>query len=198
MTDKLMEPKKHEVVERYLNGESVHNVCSKLQIPRSTFYSWINKYKSENSNNGLKAINLRNFRFLENRVKRLEGIIEILKMADCTASAPLKERLNTLEKFYGKYSVHMLCEALNVSRGTFYNHVLRNKRDNSLNVKRREELSKRIYEIYNDNKQIFGAKKIAAILKDEGITVSYNMVLELMRKMGLVSIRQDVKSIYKK
>ena len=109
------------IIKRYLNGESVHSICSELPIPRSTLYSWIKKYRDESNKESLKAINLKNFRILENKVKRLEGIIEILKMVDCTASASLKDRLNALENIYkkGKYSIHMLCEALDVSRGTF-------------------------------------------------------------------------------
>lgn len=43
--------------------------------------------------------------------------------------APLQDKLATLERFYNEmsdlYSVHELCEALDVSRGTFYNHIFR-------------------------------------------------------------------------
>lgn len=101
----------------------------------------------------------------------------------------MKEKLNALEKLYEKYSVYMLCEALSAPLGTFYNHILRNKCDNSLSVKSQGELCKRIRKIYDGNKQIFGAKKIAAVLKYEGVTVRSNLVLELIREMGLVSIR---------
>ncbi len=77
-------------------------------------------------------------------------------------------KLYCLEELYGKYSVHMLCDALKVPRGTFYNYILRNKRDNTRYAKRREENRAIIQRIYNDSNQIFGAKKIAAVMKDEG------------------------------
>ncbi len=38
------------------------------------------------------------YRLLEAKVKRLEGIIEILKKANCRISDPLKERLDALEE----------------------------------------------------------------------------------------------------
>ena len=66
------------------------------------------------------------------RVERLEEIIQIINEANCLPSAPLKERLYALEKIYGTHSVHVLCEALNVDRGTFYNHIFRNKKTNTM------------------------------------------------------------------
>lgn len=56
-------------------------------------------------------------------MKKLEEMIEVLKMVNCTVSAPLKEKLSALEPLYGQYSVYVLCEALEVARGTFYNHI---------------------------------------------------------------------------
>ena len=73
------------------------------------------------------------------RVKKLEDIISILKTVNCTFRAPLKEKLAELELLYGQYDVHTLCEALDVSRGTFYNHIFRNKRGNAWFEKRRDE-----------------------------------------------------------
>ena len=48
------------------------------------------------------------------------------------------------------------------------------------------------------SKQIFGADKITAVMREEGYPVSPEMVRELMRDMGLISIRQDAKSLYDK
>ncbi len=90
----------------------------------------------------------------------------------------------------------MICDAFDIPRGTFYNHVLRNKKDNTWYAKCREELRIRIQEIYDDSNQIFGAAKIAAVMKSEGVKVSNEMVRTLMRDMGLASIRQSAKKLY--
>lgn len=133
---------------------------------------------------------------LENKVARLETIIEILKSASCTPKSPLKQRLFAAEQLYGKYNIHVICDAFDIPRGTFYNHVLRNKKDNTWYAKRREELRLQIQEIYDESNQIFGAAKIAAVMKSNGIKVSDEMVRTLMRDMGLVSIRQNAKKLY--
>ena len=79
---------------------------------------------------------------------------------------------------------------------TFYNFILRNKRDNTWYLKRQEELRIKIQEIYDENNQIFGAAKITAVLKEQGYQTSEKIVRKLMRDIGLISIRQDAKSIY--
>ena len=186
-----------DIVNRYDNGESVASIISDTGIPRSTTYAWI-KQQHEKQRNRKTELTHKNFRLLENRVKRLQGIIEILKTAGCSPNDSLDIKLSALESLHGQYSVHMLCEALDVSRGTFYNHIFRNKRTHTWYAKRREELRVEIQRVYDDNRQIFGAAKICAIMQEEGYRVSKEMVSELMRDMGLISIRQDSKELYDK
>ena len=81
-------------------------------------------------------------------------------------------KLAALESLYGQYNVHMLCDALKVPRGTFYNHILRNKKNNTWYAKRREEFRAKIQQIYDDNNQIFGSGKIRAVMKAEGYQIS--------------------------
>lgn len=131
-------------------------------------------------------------------MNRLKGIIEILQKAPCTATAPLEDRLYALDDLHDQYSVHMLCDALCVPRGTFYNYLLRSKRGCTWYDKRREELRQKIQTVYDDGRQIYGAGKIAAILKEQGCRVSEQMVRELMQDMGLCSIRQGAKKQYDK
>lgn len=194
--NKYTENEKSIVIARYGNGESVADLVRDMQIPRSTIYAWIKEATAGESNK--KTVSLKNYRLLENKVIRLQGIIEILKKAGCSFIDPLEVKLPALEALQGQYSVHMLCEALDVPRGTFCNYILRNKRTHTWYAKRREELRLEIQRIYDDSRQIFGASKICAVMKESGIRVSREMVSELMRDMGLVSIRQDSKDLYDK
>ena len=197
MNQKYTTEEKNNLILRYLSGESVNHIAKSTNIPRSTLYSWIKQHQEQQRNEN-KEVNVRNFRLLENKIKRLEGIIEILKTAECSVRDPLDIKLEALEKLHGQYSVHMICEALEVPRSTFYNHILRNKRDHTWYSKRREELRIKIQEIYDNSNQIFGSAKIAAVMKEEGYRVSVEMVRELMRDMGLISIRQEAKDLYDK
>lgn len=198
MRCKYTDEEKQKIIDRYISGgEASAGILADTGIPKSTFYSWLKAYKENQVNSKRKPINIRNFHLLENKVVRLEGIIEILQSVTCTAKSPLKERLYAAEQLHGKYNVHMICDALNIPRGTFYNHVFRNKKDNTWYSKRKEELRMRIQEIYDENNQILGAGKIAAIMRNEGAKVSEEMVRTLMRDMGIGSIRQVAKKLYK-
>ena len=118
-----------------------------------------------------------------------------MKTVNCTVHAPLNEKLTELELLYGQYDVHTLCEALEVSRGTFYNHIFRNKRDNTWFEKRRAERVI-VREVFDEFHQIFGAEKIRTILVQRGHQVSTKYVASLMAEMGLSSVRTTAKRDY--
>ena len=183
------------VLDRYEAGESVTSIAASTCISRSTIYTWINLSIAESRK---MQISPNNYRLLEKKVARLEQIIEVITKAKCSPGAPLKVKLSALESLYGQYSVHLLCEALDVPRGTFYNHIFRNKRDKTWYTQRREELRVEIMQIFDDSNQVFGAKKICAVLKERGHSITKEMVAELMRDLGLCSIRQNAKDLYKK
>ncbi len=197
MNSKFTHEEKQAILDRYISkSESPTSIIKSVEISKSTFYKWISDYRREQAEDKRKGLTLRNFNLLEAKIKRLEGIIEIIKKANVLPNSPLQQKLYVAEKLSGEYSVHMICDALGIARGTYYNHVLRNKRDNTWYAKRREELRIQIQEIFDENHQIFGAEKITAILKSKGIKTSAKMVRELMRDTGLVSIRQVSKSLY--
>lgn len=143
-------------VKRYLSGESATAITTEMGISRSALYLWIKQFREAQNEKG-NLISVVSYKRLQGKVKRLEEMIEIYKTVNCNYNSPLKEKLYALEELYGQHSVHILCEALDVSRGTFYNHILRNKKQNTVYVQRKEELREKIQKIYDDSNQIFGA-----------------------------------------
>ena len=188
---------KQNAIKRYVKDrEPPLKIIKDIGISKSTFYKWLSEYQIEQKQSDRKKLTLHNFKLLEARIARLDGIIEIIKKANVLPNSPLKDKLYAAESLSQNYSVHMVCEALDIPRGTYYNHIFRNKRDNTWYAKRRETLREQIQEIYDESNQIFGAAKITAVLHSRGIKTTTNMVNELMRYMGLVSIRQDAKKYY--
>jgi len=116
-------------------------------------------------------------------------MLNVLKASECSVSAPLQEKLSALEKLYelGKYSVHTLCDALDVSRGTFYNHVFRRRKNKWFDV-RREDLREQVRLVFDESAQRFGSRKIHAVLVERGFQVSVGYVAELMSEMNLKSV----------
>jgi len=195
MQRKYSEEEKYQLVERYCNGESVSDICTATGVAKSTFYTWIKPYQTQSTSAGY-VVSAAEYAKMRKRIAKLEEIIKVLKNVDCTASASRKEKLNALAVLYGKYSVHSLCEALEVPRGTFYNHILRNKRENNSYQARRDYLSERIKQVFDESNQIYGAMKIKAVLAEQGEVISDKMVSELMREMNLCSMRTSAKKTY--
>lgn len=194
---KITIQEKEIIAKRYLDGENVKCLIAEFRISRSSLYSWGRKYKKvkiEKAN----IVGIKEFRDLQRKVKRLEEQIEIFRKINCKYNDLLRTKLYALEELYGKHNIHILCNTLGVSRGTFYNHILRNKKYNTTYAKHKEELREEIQKIYDESNQIFGATKIWAILKSKGIKASEETIRKLMRDMGLISIRTDSKKIYDK
>lgn len=191
---------KQDIINRYFSGEGVDKLSKETGVSRSTIYSWIKVERQiqEKKEAEKEAVNFKSYSQLKERVERLEGMLTILKTCGCAPHDPLPIRLIVSERLYHEdnYSVRMICEALDVPRGTFYNHVLRNKRGESSYGKRKEELRIRIREVYEESNQIFGAPKIAAVLQSEGIKTTKEYVRQLMREMGIESIRKSAKKQY--
>lgn len=196
MNKKYSEETIQRVIEQYSNGESVALLCAEHEVPRSTVYSWIKQHQKLKSTSDLE-ISYRDYYNLKRKHDKLEEKLEVIKAAECSLAAPLKEKLEALEKLYGQYSVHVLCEALGVSRGTFYNHIFRRKKITWYDI-RREELREQVKTIFDESKQRFGSKKVHAILTERGIKTSPSFVAELMREMGLQSIGRHSKREHKK
>ena len=74
-------------------------------------------------------------------MKGNKKIIQILKVSPCTASSPLRERYNVIKSFKDTYSETLLCEALNVSKGSYFNYIFRNKNDASQYVAKVEDMT---------------------------------------------------------
>ena len=186
---------KESIINRYFNGESVAELTEATGVARSTIYGWLKASQSESEN---KPVNKKTVNDLERKIIRLSTIIEIMQKVFDVENIPTQVRLEELERLNGEYNVHNLCDALMVPRGTFYNHIKRNKRDNAWYAKRRESLREEIQKIYYDKHQIYGSPKIAATLRSRGIKVTEGMVRQLMQDMGLISIREGAKDYYDK
>ena len=185
---------KNQTVQEFINGKSVSKIHAETGISRSTIYSWIESQKETFTKT--EKINLRDYRELVAKCERQQKIIQILKDSPCTASSPLRERYNVIKSFKDTYSETLLCDALNVSKGSYFNHIFRNKNDASQYAAKVEEMTPIIEQIYHESNQIYGPGKVHAILKDRGYIISINVVSRIMHQKGLFAIRTSSKTLY--
>lgn len=181
-----------EIFARHQQGLSVKQLSAEYGISERTVYRWV-KEQLPLANSEHWLYTFREYDLLRQRVIKQQNIIAILKEVCQTSKFPLKDKLSEMEALYGQFDVTTLCEALDVSRGTFYNYIFRGKRDDAWYNKRREKYRTLVQEIFDEHRQAIGADKIEAILKQRGHKVSDRFVASIMRELGIASVRTNAK-----
>lgn len=184
---------KEEIITQYESGVSITSIYNSTGIARSTLHNWINEH---NSRKDTKPLNRGDYNKLKMHCEKLENMIQILKICGCTVEAPLSQRYEVIKELSSVYSITTLCNALNVPKGSYYNHILRNKNDDTLAARRIKELTPVVEKIYNESKQTFGSGKIAAIMNDRGYKTTEKTVAKILHENGWFSIKSCAKTIY--
>lgn len=183
---------KEKIITQYESGVSITSIHNSTGIARSTLHNWINEY---NSKKDTKPLNRGDYNKLKMHCEKLENMIQILKICGCTVEAPLSQRYEVIKELSSVYSITTLCNALNVPKGSYYNHILRNKNDDTLAARRIKELTPVVEKIYNESKQTFGSGKIAAIMNDRGYKTTEKTVAKILHENGWFSIKSCAKTI---
>lgn len=185
---------KADIINRYYNGVTPTELSNKSGIARSTIYAWIKT--NERNPKWTEKIDMREIHILMQKCEQQQKMIEILQIASCTVTTPLRDRYAVIKKLEGKYSVSLLCKTMKVAKGSYYNHIFRNKNENTKFEEKKRELTPIIEKIFNDSKQIYGASKIHAILKDRGYVVGQNTIADIMHENGWFCIGHGAKKLY--
>lgn len=85
---KFTDEQKKSIVARREKGESICALCSEYSVPCSTLYRWCKIYKAHIISDDIR-FTVREVLQMQNRITKLNKIIEILKSVNCTVSAPL-------------------------------------------------------------------------------------------------------------
>lgn len=186
---------KRQLVDLCRNGVPMSDVGKKFNVAISTLYRWLKEYGPS-----AESYTAAEYSTLQRQNARLNHLLEIIALSQIIDGTPLRRRLEILAKLheqFEQYSVHELCEALNVSRGTFYNHIFR-RADRTAYFQAQQALMLQVRQIFEDSKQRYGAKRIRAVLAESGIRVSEKRIRAIMLELGLESIRQNAKQNFRK
>ncbi len=121
-------PKQHlpefrtQVVLSIQNGLPIHEASRRFSVAQSTLYRWMKDATPQ------AEFSIADYTTLQRKNQRLDNILQIIRLSAIVEDVPLQNRLAILARLheqFEQFSVHELCEALNVARGTFYNHIFR-------------------------------------------------------------------------
>ena len=176
---------KDEILQRYWSGESVTGISMSIGVAKSTLYKWIREAPPKKS----KPVNMTDLRILKQRCETLEKLVEILQISPCTVSAPLHDRYEVIKDLSDTYSITLLCKALMVAKGSYFNHL--KAKEDTVYALKKKEITPIIEEIFNESNQVFGARKINAVLRLRGYTVADKTVAAIMHENGWFSVRGE-------
>lgn len=148
---------KSQVVLAVQKGLPIKKASQRYQVAQSTLYRWMKECGKTDT-----GFSITDHTTLQRKNQRLDHILQIIRLSAIVEEVPLQKRLEILARLheqFEQYSVHELCEALNVSRGTFYNHIFR-KADRTKYIEEQQLLMLQVKQIFDDSKQRYGAEKI--------------------------------------
>jgi len=188
------ETQKLKLVGLYESGMRAQQICRTFSIPRSTLYYWLKKHKKIKMDNGA-AVTAKDYYLLEKKLRKVQTEYSILIECGCNADSSRKEKLEAIARLDGKYTIHALCRTLNILRSTYYHYKLR--RPEQTLIEKEDEMYKPIIkDIFDSTKERVGAKKIQAIMRNQGYKTTSKRITRLMNEMGLVCISRKKNKHY--
>lgn len=184
------ELKKRELVCKYNSGTRAKDICRQNNIPLSSFYSWVNKYrkitKRKESKNQIIAMD---YVELKRTCDRLAMEVEILQSVISNQNLKQIRKFELMEPLYGKYPLRTLCNAMQVRHASFYNHMVNNKNEQGWKYLYREKMKNEIQKLMAEDGHIYGSTMIVDRLRQKGVKTSRRFVSELLSELGLRNVK---------
>lgn len=187
-------------ISRIKNGESLRKVSLDLGLVNYKILSdWVKKYNNEGEQAIKDTYPRKNYLNEDDRYKkmidkklkeeneRLKAEIDFLKKSQSLAlkleELTTKEKVNVVNVLRTKYELKVLLEMTRIPLSVYYYQVKSIKNE----VNKYEDVEKEIDYLYLEkHKKRIGYQRIYIELKNQGIKIGKNKVLEIMRKKGYV------------
>lgn len=185
-----------------IGGESVKLVAEEVGYTPSLIYKWIREYRKKGHFLSMKKTTA-NIGVNPSDIESVEDINALkAQMLDMQMEIDiLKETINVLKKDPGidqtaltnrekaviidalksKYSLPALCKKLDLAKSSYYyQEKTIHEEDKYL------ELRKKIVQLFHDNRNVYGYRKIHTLLCKAGIIVSEKVVRRIMKQEALI------------
>ncbi len=179
---KISISKQKRVARLYQEGASITELSRLYDLPKSSIYNWGHKYRA--SPYSIKVVMTRELNNLKRTASRTARELEICQQCLRRLMLSPKTKYAFMDDIYGRYSLYEICEAMEMSRGAYYNH-LRAKNKVGQQEARRAMLMEEILAIYDASAHRYGAGRIVEALRQRSIKTSDKTVRELMRELGI-------------
>lgn len=122
MPKRYSEEFKKQVTTMCVLGTPLVAISEKYNISLNILYRWRKEYQRVGEQTTTK-----DYQTLYRQYERQNHILQIIWLSNIINDVPRRKRLEILARLheqFEQYSIHELCEALNISRGTFYHDTI--------------------------------------------------------------------------
>ncbi|MBS4761512.1 IS3 family transposase [Carnobacteriaceae bacterium zg-ZUI252] len=172
---------KQQMVELYrIGSKSRAEITREYDITPSAFDRWIKHY---NQSGSFKEADNRTAE--ETELRRLKKENQQLKMENDifkASGADNGTKIAVIHANRHKYSVSAMCNCLKISRSTYYYAF------KAIKTTQNQEIEKMVIQAFNENRKVYGARKLKHSLSLLGLIISRRRIRRIMNKHDLVSV----------
>ncbi|MEG0207222.1 MAG: IS3 family transposase [Citrobacter sp.] len=176
-----------------------NSIAPKIGCNPDTLRCWVRQHERDSnssaSENSLTTSERQRLKELEREVRELRRSNDILRQASAYfapgGTRPLLEKIMPLiDSLSFEHGVESVCRELAIAPSTFYWHRQRRQHPETRceRDKRDDVLCVEIERVYEENKQVYGVRKVWHQLKRESIKVARCTVERLMKTLGLEGV----------
>ncbi|MGL5728609.1 MAG: IS3 family transposase [Plesiomonas sp.] len=166
---------------------SVTEAAQAMNVGKSTMDKWVRQLRGERQGKASKASPMTpeqiEIRELKKKLARLEEHNEIFKKSHGSVDVGLTEQFLMIKKLKQSHSIKTLCEVFNIHRSSYHYWLKRPMEIKTETVKLRSLMS----EAHLASNGSAGARTLAAIVTNQGVSLSRYRATKLMKTLGLVS-----------
>ncbi|MDT7855172.1 IS3 family transposase [Rubrivirga sp. S365] len=172
---------------------AIRSVAEKIGCTAETLRNWVRQAERDHGRRaGPSTDDRARLKELERENRELRRANEILRKASAYfapggARPPTETMITFIDDHREAYGVEPICKVLPIAPSTYYAAKARQS-DPALRSARSqsdEALRAEIQRVWDENRSVYGAKKVWKQLKREGFVVARCTVARLMRTMGL-------------
>jgi putative transposase len=175
---------------------AIISIANKIGCTAETLRKWVRQAERDQGKRaGLTSSQRERLKQLERENLELKRANEILRkaaafFAQAELERPTEVMMAFIDQHRSEYGVEPICRQFLISPSTYYQHKAREAEPGRLppRVRRDAELSREIRRVWEENFQVYGARKVFGQLGREEITVARCRVERLMRRVGLQGV----------
>ncbi|HBN4333860.1 TPA: IS3 family transposase, partial [Escherichia coli] len=181
---------------------AICSIAPKIGCTPETLRVWVRQHERDTGggDGGLTTAERQRLKELERENRELRRSNDILRQASayfCEGGVrpPLEKMMPLLDKLREQYGVGPVCSELHIAPSTYYHcQQQRHHPDKrSARAQRDDWLKREIRRVYDENHQVYGARKVWRQLLREGIRVARCTVARLMAVMRLAGVLRGKK-----